>query len=154
MSLSYIFELNNDWFVGIQASPSFTSNLEGSPIKDDFLLSGIIVFVKDKMDAEVVKKPHRIIAGIYYATTTRFPAPFPFLSYYRKFHSKWSYTIGAPSSSLKYYINEKHRIQLYAEGDGFNTHLQNGVLINDELLADRVRMYLILSGIRYEYGIS
>ena len=153
LAFSYIHELKNDWYLGIQAKPSFTSNLEGSLIRNDFLISGIVVFVKDKMDSES-GKAHRIIAGVYYATTTRFPAPFPFFSYYKKFHEKWSYTFGAPSSSLKYYINEKHRIQLYAEGDGFNTNLQNGVIVNDELFANRIRMFLILAGMRYEYSIS
>lgn len=154
LALAYIYELKNDWYLGVQAKPSFTSNLEGSLIKNDFLVSGLVVFVKDKMDSEKARKPHRIIAGLYYATTTRFPAPFPFFSYYRKFHEKWSYTIGAPSSSLKYYFNDKNRLQLYAEGDGFNTNLQNGVLVNDATFADRIRMLLILAGFRYEYSIS
>ncbi|MEQ6167520.1 MULTISPECIES: DUF6268 family outer membrane beta-barrel protein [unclassified Ekhidna] len=154
LALAYIYELKNDWYLGVQISPSFTSNLEGSLIRRDLLVSGIVVFVKDKIDPNKAKKPHRIIAGLYYATTTRFPAPFPFFSYYRKFHEKWSYTIGAPSSNLKYYFDQKHRIQLYAEGDGFNTNLQNGVLINDNAFADRIRMLLILTGVRYEYSIS
>ncbi len=154
LALSYIYELKNDWYIGVKLAPSFTSNLEERLGKSDFLLSGVVVFVKDKMDTEIVRKPHRIIAGVYYTTTSRFPGPFPFFSYYRKFHEKWSYTIGAPSSNLKYYFDEKHRIQLYAEGDGFNSNIQNGVLINDELFADRIRMFLILAGYRYEYSIS
>ncbi len=154
LAFSYIHELKNDWYIGAQIAPSFTSNLEGRLIRKDFLVSGLLVFVKNKMDKEEVKKPNRIIAGIYYVTTTRFPGPIPFFSYYRKFHEKWSYTIGAPSSSLKYYFNEKNRLQLYAEGDGFNSNIQNGVLINDEIFADRLRMFLILAGLRYEYSIS
>ncbi|WP_372530153.1 DUF6268 family outer membrane beta-barrel protein [Ekhidna sp.] len=154
LAFSYIYELKNDWYLGMKLAPSFTSNLEMKLESGDFLLSGLVVFVKDKMDTEVVKKPHRIIAGMYYTTTSRFPAPFPFFSYYRKFHERWSYTVGAPSSNLKYYLGEKNRFQLYAEGDGFNAHIQNGVLVNDALFADRIRMFLILAGLRYEYSIS
>jgi hypothetical protein len=154
LALSYTFQLNKDWMFGAQISPSFNSNLVGSLQREDLLVSGLIVFVKDKKDSTNVRKPYRIITGLFYNTNTRLPFPIPFISYYRKFHRKWSYTIGAPYSNLQYHLTEKHRLKLYAEGDGFNTSLQNGVIINDNLLANRLRMFLILAGFRYEYNIA
>lgn len=152
--LSYTFQLNNDWIFGTQISPSFNSNLEKGLQREDLLVSGLIVFVKDKKDSASVRKPFRIITGLFYNTNTRVPFPIPFISYYRKFRPKWSYTIGAPYSNLQYHLTEKHRLKIYAEGDGFNTSLQNGVIINDNLLANRLRMFLILAGFRYEYNFS
>ncbi|WP_420316301.1 DUF6268 family outer membrane beta-barrel protein [Ekhidna sp.] len=152
--LSYTFQLNDDWIFGAQISPSFNSNLEGSLKREDMLVSGLIVFVKDKKDSTSVRKPFRIITGLFYNTNTRLPFPIPFISYYRKFRPKWSYTIGAPYSNLQYHLTEKHRLKIYAEGDGFNTSLQNGVIINDNLLANRLRMFLILAGFRYEFKIT
>ncbi|SNT05556.1 hypothetical protein SAMN05421640_2189 [Ekhidna lutea] len=154
LTVSYTFQLNDDWIFGAQISPSFNSNLEGDLKREDLLASGLIVFVKDKKGSASVRKPFRIITGLYYNTNTRLPFPLPFISYYRKFRPKWSYTIGAPYSNLQYHLTEKHRLKIYAEGDGFNTSLQNGVIINDNLLANRLRMFLILTGVRYEYNIA
>lgn len=154
LPLTYTTQLNEDWIFGAQIAPAFTSNLADGLQNEDFLVSGIIVFVKDKKNSEKVRKPFRIITGIYYNTNSRFPAPIPFISYCRKFHPKWSYTIGAPYSNLQYHLSEKHRFKAYAEGDGFNTSLQNGVVVNDNIMANRLRMFLILTGFRYEYNIA
>ncbi|WP_425390537.1 DUF6268 family outer membrane beta-barrel protein [Ekhidna sp.] len=154
LALSYTIQLNKDWIFGAQLTPSFNSNLEGGLQREDLLVSGLIVFVKDKKDSANVGKPFRIITGLFYNTNTRIPFPIPFISYYRKFRPKWSYTIGAPYSNLQYHLSEKNRFKIYAEGDGFNTSLQNSVVINDNILANRLRMFLILAGFRYEYNFS
>ncbi len=155
LNLTYTFQMKNDWRFGIQMTPSFSSNLQGALQDDDFLLSGVLAFVKDKKrEPEDVKKPWRIIMGLAYSTISRSPFPFPFFSYYRKFHPKWSYNIGAPVSNLQYHLNTNNRFKIYAEGDGFNAHLQEGVFINNDEFANRLRMLLVMAGFRYEYKFS
>ncbi|MEO9872052.1 DUF6268 family outer membrane beta-barrel protein [Ekhidna sp.] len=154
LNLTYTSMMNNDWRFGVQITPSVNSNLQDGLMSQDLLMSGVIVFVKDKKNSDSAKKPFRIIAGLSYSTNSRRPIPFPFISYYRKFHRKWSYNVGAPVSNVQYHISEKHRIKVYAEGDGFNAHIQNGVIVNEMDRANRLRMLLILTGLRYEYKVS
>ena len=154
LNLTYTFNTKNNWRVGVQLTPSFSSNLQGSLQKEDLLLSGVLAFVKDKKQSEDVNKPWRIIMGLAYSSNSRAPFPFPFFSYYRKFHPKWSYNIGAPVTNIQYHLNEKNRLKFYAEGDGFNAHIQKGVFVNDNQLANRLRILLVMTGFRYEYNFS
>ena len=154
LNLTYTFTTKKKWRLGIQLTPSFSSNLQGALQKNDFLLSGVLALVKDKKQSEEVKKPWRIILGLAYSSTSRSPFPFPFFSYYRKFHPRWSYNIGAPVTNIQFHLNEKNRLKFYAEGDGFNAHIQEGVLVNDNQFANRLRMLLVMTGLRYEYKFS
>ncbi|MEO9483634.1 MAG: DUF6268 family outer membrane beta-barrel protein [Ekhidna sp.] len=153
LNLTYTFEMKNHWRLGIQVTPSFNSNLQGKLIADDFLVNGVMAFIKTK-DGTNGKKPNRLILGLAYSTTTRFPIPFPFVNYYRKFHPRWSYTIGAPYSNIQFHASEKNRFKIHAEGEAFNTHIQQGLIVEDAGVADRLRFFLINVGFRYEYKFS
>ncbi|MEP1035053.1 DUF6268 family outer membrane beta-barrel protein [Ekhidna sp.] len=153
LNLTYTFELQNNWRFGIQLSPSFNSNFQSGITSGDFLVNGVMAFIKTK-DGSLSKKRNRLILGLAYSTTTRFPIPFPFINYYRKFHQKWSYTIGAPYTNFQFHATEKHRFKIHAEGEAFNAHIQEDLLINDFGIADRIRVFLINVGFRYEYKIS
>jgi hypothetical protein len=91
--------------------------------------------------------------GISYSENRRFPFPLPFVSYYRKFHTKWSYNLEIPKTNLQYHASRKHRFKLYAELDGFTAKLQRGLLIENTLDAESINMSLVLSGLQYEYHI-
>ena len=153
LNLTYTFEMKNNWRFGLQVRPSFNSNLQGQLVSDDFLASGIMALIKTK-DPKAGGKPNRLIIGLAYSTVTRFPAPFPFINYYRKFHPLWSYTIGIPYSNIQFHASDKHRFKLHAEGETFNTHIQQGLIVEDAGLADRIRFFLINIGLRYEYKFS
>ena len=153
LNLTYTSEMKNNWRFGLMITPSFTSNLRGSLTADDFLVNGVMAFIKT-YDGKDGGKPHRLILGMAYSTVTRFPVPFPFVNYYRKFHPKWSYTIGAPYSNLQYHANERNRFKLHAEGEAFNTHIQQGIAVEDAGFADRLRFFLINVGFRYEHKFS
>ena len=153
LNLTYTSEMKNNWRFGIKITPSFNSNLQGSLMMDDFLVNGVMAFIKTK-DGKGGGKPNRLILGMAYSTTTRFPIPFPFVNYHRKFHPKWSYTIGAPYSNIQFHASEKHRFKVHAEGEAFNAHIQQDILVEDTGLADRLRFFLINVGFRYEYKFS
>jgi len=154
LNFTYTFMMKNNWRFGAQITPSFFSNLTNGLESNDFLVSGVLVFVKDKKNDENARKPWRIIVGAAYSSTSRSLIPIPFFSYYRKFHPKWSYNIGAPVTNIQFHLNKSNRLKLYAEGDGVNARIQNGVIVNETDPANRLRVLLIMAGFRYEYKFS
>lgn len=153
LNLTYTFEMKNNWRFGFQLSPSFNSNFQDGIVSDDFLVNGVMAFIKTK-DGSISKKRNRLIIGLAYSTTTRFPIPFPFVSYYRKFHPKWSYTVGAPYTNIQFHATDTHRFKLHAEGEAFNTHVQEDIQVDGFGDADRIRVFFINVGFRYEYKLS
>ena len=121
---------------------------------DDAVFSTDIVFIKDKKEDASIKKPYRLILGISYAQNRGIPFPIPFVSYYRKFHSNWSYNLGVPKSNLQYHLSEKSRIKWFAQLDGFTSNIQEDFLVNGVDEANRFRLSVIVSGLQYEYKFA
>lgn len=154
LKFAYTWKTRRDWRMGFQISPALRSNLAGPLERGDLLISGLFAFVIDKKDLNTVRRPWRVIFGFAYTSISRTPIPFPFISYYRKFHPKWSYNIGAPVTNVQFHASERHRVKFFAQGEGLNAHIQDGVIVNDEIFADRLRILLVSVGYRYEYNIS
>ncbi|QNK77917.1 hypothetical protein H7F37_02155 [Winogradskyella sp. PAMC22761] len=155
LNIGYTAALKNDWRLGVRLTPGFSSNLTADDLSlEDVIISGDVVFIKDKTKDKTIKKPWRLILGASYSGNRGYPFPLPFISYYRKFHSKWSYNIGIPKTNLQYHASSQHRFKLYAELDGFTANLQQGVTINNTLEAESINMSLVLGGLQYEYHIS
>lgn len=152
LNIGYTTPLKNDWRLGLRLTPGFSSNVAANEVSiNDIVISGDVIFIKDKKNA---KKPWRLILGASYSGNRGFSFPLPFISYYKKFHSKWSYAVGVPKINLQHHFSNKHRLKLYAEIDGFTANLQRGALINNNLIAESINMSLILSGLQYEYHIT
>ncbi len=155
INLTYTFKMNENWRFAARLVPGFSSNLETNEfLFDDTFISGTVVFIKDKKASKDVPKPYRVIVGMAYSNTSGFIFPIPFISYYKKFHPKWSYNLGVPTTNLQYHASERFRLKMLAQLDGFTSNLQEGLLINDERFADRIRMNLLLLGLRYEYKLT
>lgn len=99
-------------------------------------------------------KSERIIFGIRYAENSGFPFPLPFISWYKKFHPKWSYDLGIPRTNFQYHLSEKHRFKLYAGLAGFSSNIQNGTVLKTGEVAERINLSLILGGLQYEYHFT
>lgn len=154
-NIGYTTPLKNDWRLGLRLTPGFSSNLTANDLSiDDIIISGDIVFIKDKKESKDVEKPWRLIIGASYNGNRGFPFPLPFISYYRKFHSKWSYNIGIPKTNLQYHASNKHRFKLYTEIDGFTANIQQGVLIDNSVVAESINMSLLLGGFQYEFHVT
>lgn len=157
--LSYTTPLKNDWRLAARFIPGVSSNLTANDLTlEDVILSGDVVFIKDKTKDSTVTKPTRLIIGISYAGNRGYDFPLPFISYYKKFKPKWSFNLGVPKSNLQYHISTKHRLKLYAELDGFTANMQNGIEIdsetNDVKVAKKINMSLIVGGLEYEYQFT
>lgn len=153
LNLTYTFPVNDDWRVAFQVSPGMSSSAEGSYFKDDLVFSSIVAFIKDKKENSN-GKPYRIIIGAAYSGNSGIQFPIPFISFYKKFHRKWSYNVGAPISNLQFHASESFRMKLYATLDGFNANLQRNQVLSTNEVASRIRINMILVGTRFEYKIS
>ena len=91
LNVGYITKWNDNWRVIGIITPRFASNFTDGVVTEDFFFNAIATFLKEKSD---VPKPFRIVLGLSYNSTTGFPVPLPLVSYYKRFHPKWSYTIG------------------------------------------------------------
>lgn len=155
LNLGFTYKMNEDWRFAARLIPGFSSNLRNRELLfDDMVLSGAVVFIKDKKNDTSLSKPYRIIVGMAYSGNRGIPFPLPFISYYRRFHRKWSYNIGIPRANLQYHFSKNIRFKLYAQLDGFNANIQRPLLVNDGPEADRIRMALIVGGLRFEYNFS
>jgi len=155
LNIGYTAPLKNDWRLGARLTPGVSSNLSANYLSlEDIVLSGILVFIKDKTKDKNVSKPWRLIFGGAYAGNRGFPFPLPIISYYRKFNPYWSMNVGVPKSNLQYHISEKHRLKLYGELDGITSNLQNGIIIDSDEVAESINMSLILGGLQYEYHVT
>jgi hypothetical protein len=155
LNIGYTKPLKNDWRLGMRLSPGFSTNLKAKKLSfDDMILSGVVVFIKDQKKNLLVKKPWRLIIGASYSGNRGFSFPLPFISYYRKFHSKFSYDIGIPKTNLQYHASSLHKFKLYTELDGFTANLQRGVFIENSEVAESINMSLLISGLEYEYQIT
>tara|TARA_R110000868_G_scaffold301333_1_gene561792 strand:- start:233 stop:1120 length:888 start_codon:yes stop_codon:yes gene_type:complete len=155
LNISYTKPLKNGWRLGVRLTPGFSSNLTANDLNfEDIVLSGDVIFIKDKKNYENVSKPWRLMVGLSYSENRGFPFPLPFISYYRKFNPNWSFNVGVPKSNLQYHISDKHRLKLYAELDGVTSNLQRGVLVDGSEVAESINMSLILGGLQYEYHFT
>jgi len=153
LNVGYTYKLNKDWRFATRIAPGLSSNLTSNNVTiDDLSFSADVVFIKNKKDVELPKKPTQLILGVSISNNRGFPI-LPFVSYFRKFHPKWSYNFGVPKSNLQWHISEKHRLKSVVRIDGFSGNVQNGILIDDEL-ADRFRLRLLVGGLRYEYKLT
>ncbi len=154
LNLTYTFALKNDWRFALQVSPGVSSNFESGFERNDWVFSSIVAFIKDRKGSDKVKKPNRIIIGAAYSGSGGVQFPIPFIRYYRKFHPKWSYNIGAPISNLQWHASENFRFKLFATLDGFNSNLQREQVTSSGERANRLRLNMLLAGTRYEYKFS
>ncbi|MCC1483831.1 DUF6268 family outer membrane beta-barrel protein [Winogradskyella immobilis] len=153
LSLGYTKPLKNDWRLGIRVKPGFSTNLTANSLSfEDLVISADVVFIRER-ELENNKKD-RLILGVTYSQNRGFLFPLPFVSYYKKFHEKWSYNIGIPKTNLQYHLSDKHRFKFSTELDGFTANLQNGIEIDGQNATARIfNVSTILGGIQYEYHI-
>ena len=135
-SFGFTKPIKNNWRLGIRIKPGFSTNLTAKSLSfEDVVISGDVIFIKHQEKSEKNKYPYRLILGVSYSENRGIPFPLPFISYYKKFHDKWSFSLGIPKTNLQYHITDKQKIKIYAELDGFTANLQNGVLLNNDTTA-------------------
>jgi hypothetical protein len=155
LNIGFTTPLKNNWRLGLRFSPGLSSNLTSNDIGiEDLTLAGQVYFINDKTKDEKVSKPWRLVLGVSYAGNNGFNFPLPYIAYYRKINTKWTYSVGVPKTNLQYHFSKKHRLKLYTQLDGFTSNIQKGIPINGTKLAESIKMTLIVGGLQYEYHFA
>ena len=150
-NLGYITKWNENWrLVGI-VTPRIASNLTGGIGSGDLFFNATASLWKEAKDAD---KPFRIVVGLSFNSTTGIPIPLPLVSYYRRFHKKWSYTLGIPKSNFKYHISEKQSLQLALLLDGYFINIQDDIILPDGEVGSRISLSALVGTFLYQYNIN
>lgn len=150
-NVGYIFKLNDDWrFIGI-LTPRLASNFVEGIVPEDFLLNATATLWKEKKDIE---KPFRLILGLTYNSTTGLPVPLPLINYHKRFHLKWSYTLGIPKMDFKYHMSEKHTFISALFLDGYFVNIQNDILLPDSSIGSAISLSAVIAAVGYQYNIN
>ncbi|GAA4277748.1 DUF6268 family outer membrane beta-barrel protein [Aquimarina mytili] len=155
LELGYTFKMKNNWRFGTKIGSQISSNFEASGIEsDDFRYSVSLYFVKSYKNKNA-PKTSRLIMGLRYATPASINFPLPIINYFKRFHPSWSYSVGTPKTSIKYFFNEKNTLQAFVGLDRFYGNLQNNRAFIDEngevKVAENASMLNIMGALGYEY---
>ncbi len=158
LELGYTFKMKNDWRFGTKVGGGISSNFEDSGVKsDDFRYTGSIYFVKSYKDKNA-PKTSRLILGLKYTTPASINFPLPIINYFKRFHPSWSYSLGTPKTSIKYFFNKKNTLQAFIGLDRFYGNLQNNRMVTGEngvaKIAENASMLNILGALGYQYYIT
>nr|WP_299384500.1 DUF6268 family outer membrane beta-barrel protein [Allomuricauda sp.] len=150
-NLGIITKWNENWnFVGI-LTPRLASNFTDGTLTDDFFLNATATLWKENSKAE---KSYRIVLGLSYNSTTGLPIPLPLVSYYRRFHPNWSYTLGIPRSNFKFYPAKKHSVELALFLDGYFINIQDNIVLPDNQIASKISLSALVAAIGYQYNLT
>ncbi len=150
-NLGYITKWNENWrLVGI-VTPRIASNLVGGISSDDLFFNATASLWKEAND---VDKPFRIVVGLSFNSTTGIPFPLPLVSYYRRFHPKWSFTMGIPKSNFRYHISDKHSVQLALLLDGYFINIQDDFQLPNCEVGSRISLSALVGTFLYQYNIN
>lgn len=155
LELGYTFKMKNNWRFGAKIGTRISSNFEASGIDgDDFRYTGSLYFVKSNK-GERGAKQSRLILGIRYTTPASLNFPLPIINYFKKFHPKWSYSLGTPKTSIKHFFNDRNTLQAFVGLDRFYGNLQNNRRFVDgngeTKIAENASMLIVNSALGYEY---
>ena len=151
-NLGYTFKWNDTWrFIGA-VQPRLASNFVQGVENNDFRVNLAGVLMKEKKE---IDKPFRLIVGLTFNSATGLPFPLPILSYYKRYHPNWSYTIGIPRQDFKYHSNSgKHVIQAALFLDGYFVNIQNDVLLPNNVVGTSISLSALVAGLGYQYKFT
>jgi len=153
--VGYTYKMKNNWRFGAKLGTRLSSNLEGSGLEsDDFRYAGSVYFVKS-YGKKTSPKSARLILGLRYSSPASINFPLPIINYSKRFHPSWSYALGTPKTSIKYFFNETNTLQAFIGLDRFYGNIQNNRVFIDEngetKTAENASMLVINSALGYEY---
>lgn len=151
LNLGYITKWNEKWRLITVLTPRLASNFTESPGGDDFFMNATATLLKDEPDAE---KPFRLVLGLSFNSTTGLPFPLPLVSYYKRFHPKWSYTLGVPRTEFKYHPSKKHEVKMAVFFDGYFINIQDDLMLSDGNIGSRISLSIIVGALGYRYQLA
>ena len=152
LNLGYIAKWNEKWRLITLLTPRLASNFtEGGIVSGDYRINAAAAFLKEVKD---VDKPYRLVLGLSFNSNAGLPFPLPIINYYKRFHPKWSYTLGIPRMDFRYHISKKHTLQSVFLLDGYFAHIQDDINFSNGNLGDAISFSALLVGIEYQFNIN
>lgn len=150
-NLGYITRWNENWRLISIVTPRLASNFTDGVRNDDFFINATATFWKEGTRKE---NPFRLVLGLSFNSTTGLPFPLPLVSYYYRFHPKWSYTLGIPRMNFKYHPAEKHTLQFALLFDGYFINIQDDILLSTNEVGSRISLSSLVGALGYQYNVT
>ena len=151
LNLGYITKWNENWRLVTILTPRFASNFTEGTSSDDFFFNCTATFWKEVKNSD---KPFRIVLGLSYNSTTGLPIPLPVISYNKRFHEKWSYTLGIPRMNFRYHPDDHNILQLALLLDGYFLNIQNNIMLSGGNVGSKTSFSALVLGLEYQYKIT
>lgn len=151
LNLGYITKWNENWRLIGLVSPRLASNFTNGIEKEDLRLNLTATFLKDVKD---IDKPFRLALGLAFNSNAGLPFPLPLVNYYRRFHPKWSYTLGIPRMNFKYHASKKHTLQTALFLDGYFVNIQNDIVLDNGDLGSNISFFGLVGAVGYQFNIT
>ncbi|MEM9867440.1 MAG: DUF6268 family outer membrane beta-barrel protein [Bacteroidota bacterium] len=151
LNLGYITKWNENWnFVGL-FTPRLASNFTDGIQTNDFFLNATASLWKQGVKND---KPFRLVLGLSFNSTTGLPFPLPVVSYNKRFHPNWSYTLGIPRSRFEYHPSPKHTFGFSFLLDGYFINIQNDIALPENKIGSRISLSALVGALGYQYNIT
>lgn len=151
LNLGYITKWNDNWRLVTIATPRLASNLTEGTSTEDFFFNATAAFWKENNKAD---QPTRLVLGLSYNSTTGLPIPLPLVSYYKRYHPNWSYTLGIPKSNFKYHSSKNHVWELALLLDGYFINIQNNIALDDGQVGSKISLSAAIATLGYQYKLN
>ncbi len=151
LNLGFITKWNENWNLVTILTPRLASNFTDGIMTEDFFMNATATLWKENTKAD---KPYRIVLGLSYNSTTGLPVPLPLVSYYRKFHPKWSFTLGIPRSNFKHHVTKNHTFEMALFLDGYFLNIQDNIALPMNQLASKISLSALVGAVGYQYNVS
>ena len=147
-NMGYVGRWNDNWRYIWFFTPRVASNLVDGLDLSDILINATISLWKERQDLD---KPFRLVLGLSYNSTAGIPVPLPLVSYQRRFHPNWTFTLGIPKSQLRHNLNERHLIDLALFLDGYFVKLQNEIMVPGGERAEAISLSAVVGTLGYQW---
>ncbi|WP_245167591.1 DUF6268 family outer membrane beta-barrel protein [Croceivirga sp. JEA036] len=151
LNLGYITKWNDNWRLVSIATPRLASNLTEGTSTEDFFFNATVAFWKENNKAD---QPYRIVLGLSYNSTTGLPIPLPLVSYYKRYHPNWSYTLGIPKTNFKYHSNKNHVWEMALLLDGYFINIQNDIALDNGQVGSKISLSAAIATLGYQYKLN
>ncbi|WP_196884926.1 DUF6268 family outer membrane beta-barrel protein [Aureivirga sp. CE67] len=149
-ALNYFHKLSDVWSFHTYAKISLSSTLESSVTSSDLFPTGGLFFHKRKGKKNAFS---HLSLGVAY--TARFGKPMlvPVVRYTKKVNEKFLYTLGLPSTHLKYNFDKKRNVKFGVELSGMQANISNPFLYEGKKASD-IALNTGTLGLEYNYKLS
>ncbi len=150
LAYTKIFD-NPKWRFSGVINPQLNSDFSNGFSFDDLYLNLAAIFHYRK------QRNSMFSFGLSYASTFGFPAPIPYLNYWRLWDNKWELNLGIPRTSISRHINTKTKLVAFSEFQGYNGNIGESIqhqMFKKDRIAQKISYSDFVAGLELLYKIK